>query len=993
MSTTCRPRLRGVALAGRGLPWLLALTVLAGCGRGFYRRQADRDSYSLVGTVAAQTEAGLPGCSIDPGPESRMFDPGPPDFPPMPPDDPQSHRLMQCVDGKRGSRRSARYGCTDRVESPSWEAYLPRNEDGQLAVDRRTAVQLALVHSRDYQSQLENLYLSALDVSFERFVFDTQFFGGNSTFFTADGPARAGSSSSLLTIDNDLEARKLFATGAELIVGMANSLIWQFSGPNDYSAFTLLDFSVLQPLLRAGGRAVVLEALTGAERALLANVRQMERFRRGFYAHVVTGRSPGSGPSRGGVGLVAPGGGGGGGGLIGLLETQVRIRNQEFNVAGLRESLNEVEAAHEAGRIDRLQVDQARQALYNAQSSLLRLENGYQDSLDDYKVQLGLPPDLDMVIDDPMLERFRLIDPAVEATEERIHESALAVRSQPDVASPENLAELRAIREAVLVRLGDVVSERLRLDAELPERRESLGRLLARQADRAEPQVDPSVLNVDALDERIATFDREYGRTSRFMGVTLLLLDHYQKTVAEQLSDGATPQSWRVLAKLRVLAELMDKLTGVGLGQTTDVYISGRIRAALFELMNDLSAEPLAEPLDPATEQNLARLTGLLLKLAQELTARLGSPPLKPQTNLDPAGHFDAMLAELENNPLFMAPVPADEAARIELRNQLGQKLLDRLDEQFSVVTLIMAGIRLEMIGLVPVDLDPTEALQIARANRRDWQNARAALVDQWRQIELAANELKSGLDVTFSGDINTLGDHPFRFRSTTGRLRVGLEFDAPLTRLAERNAYREALIAYQRARRDYMAFEDAVSQNLRRTLRAIREAQLDFELERAGVHVAISQVEVTRLRLREPPKVGAEQKFGATTVRDLLGALNGLLGAQNGILGVWVDYEVERLNLDLDLGTMQLDPDGVWIDPGPITAESLRARADAEPLDSDALPPGVLPPGELCPEMPGDALEEGEEGGQARLSSAQNVQERPSRSNLGGTRHSQTVP
>jgi hypothetical protein len=131
---------------------------------------------------------------------------------------------------------------------------------------------------------------------------------------------------------------------------------------------------------------------------------------------------------------------------------------------------------------------------------------------------------------------------------------------------------------------------------------------------------------------------------------------------------------------------------------------------------------------------------------------------------------------------------------------------------------------------------------------------------------------------------------------------------------------------------------------------------------------VAISQVEITRLRLREPPKVGAEQKFGATTVRDLLGALTGLLNAQNGILGVWVNYEVERLNLDLDLGTMQLDPDGVWIDPGPITAESLRARGDAEPFESDALPPGVLPSGvlppcELGPEMPGEAtLPEGPE-------------------------------
>ena len=45
-----------------------------------------------------------------------------------------------------------------------------------------------------------------------------------------------------------------------------------------------------------------IERLTIAERALLANVRIMERYRRGFYLNVVTGRDAGQGPSRrGGV--------------------------------------------------------------------------------------------------------------------------------------------------------------------------------------------------------------------------------------------------------------------------------------------------------------------------------------------------------------------------------------------------------------------------------------------------------------------------------------------------------------------------------------------------------------------------------------------------------------------------------------------------------------------------------------------------------------------
>ena len=67
-----------------------------------------------------------------------------------------------------------------------------------------------------------------------------------------------------------LRAERLTATGGELVVGMANSLVWQFAGPDDYTSTTLLDFSLIQPLLRRGGRTRVLERLTISERALLA---------------------------------------------------------------------------------------------------------------------------------------------------------------------------------------------------------------------------------------------------------------------------------------------------------------------------------------------------------------------------------------------------------------------------------------------------------------------------------------------------------------------------------------------------------------------------------------------------------------------------------------------------------------------------------------------------------------------------------------------------
>ena len=254
---------------------------------------------------------------------------------------------------------------------------------------------------------------------------------------------------------NRFRVEKLTATGGELVVGLANSLVWQFAGPDNYTSTTLLDFSLVQPLLRAGGRARVLERLTIAERGLLANVRQMEHYRRGFYLNVVTGRDPGQGPSRrggvfggsglegfsgvgvGGFGRVGGAGGaqlvqgfgftGGAGaqaagGYIGLLQTAQVIRNQFANIAALGDSLEQLQAAHDAGRIDRFQVDLARQALYNAQSQLLNSQNIYDDGLDNFKLQYGLPPTLDIKIADPMLDHFSLLDPELSALQIRVTE-------------------------------------------------------------------------------------------------------------------------------------------------------------------------------------------------------------------------------------------------------------------------------------------------------------------------------------------------------------------------------------------------------------------------------------------------------------------------------------------------------------------------------------------------------------------------------------------
>lgn len=847
---------------------LVAIALTVGCSPSFYRRQADAEVDCIVDNKSVAV--GLPPGSfrIDVDPRSRMYDPSNPDCPPMPPDDPISHELMICVDCKAGSPCWRHAKKTPYAQNPTWEDYLPRDEEGNIVLDLPGAVQLALLESPNYQEQLENLYLAGLDVTFERFRFDTQFFGGSSIFFTADGRDRSGTgnSSSLLEVAplrpaNRLRAEKLTATGGELVVGLANSLMWQVAGPDDYSSNTLLDFSIVQPLLRAGGRTRILERLTIAERALLASVRQMERYREGFYLNVVTGEDPGDGPSRrggffGGSGLEGFSGVGGGGfgrvggfeggffgagfgftggagagvagGYLGLLQTAQVLRNQYANIAELRDSLAQLQAAYDAGRIDRFQVDLARQALYNSQSQLLNSAAQYESSLDDFKIQHGLPPNLPVVVSDPLLDRFNLLEPTLTALQNQVGDLLDLLRGGEQEDS--DLVDELQVEEFAL----------------------------------------PLILPPD-----------EEPKLPKGQGVEALL------AASQQLKEDAQRHVAMVQEDVRRLEDTLP-----------------RRRAALERLSVREEAQKLkVDPELLAPDRLIDRFRSLQKDLSNvekrlaEIWARL-----------------DELVASNQHG---------DEE---ELRTKL-TGAMTALSGNLLELSLIQARARLDTVTFDPVELKPEEAYCIASHYRLDWMNARAALVDAWRLIFFNANDLEAFVNVLFSGDLGNVGDNPFRLRSTNGRLRVGLEFDAPLTRLAERNVYRQSLIEYQQARRNYYQFCDRVYRDLRGTLRQLEVDELNFELRRAAVHVAITQVDLARLRLSEPARpVAATQpgqvtapgggaQFGDTVARDLVNALIDLLNVQNDFLSVWVDHEVQRLNLDFDLGVMELDSRGLRIE------------------------------------------------------------------------------
>ena len=934
---------------------LLAALLSSGCSRAFYRRQADVDAYSLVREKADHPHWRLDDYTIAIDPRSRMYDPFCLDCPPMPPDDPTSHQLMHCVDNKRGWPFWHDNGDTPFVANPAWPEYIEVDERGILRVSGDDAVRLALLHSPDYQSQLEELYLSALDVSFERFRFDAQFFAGYEAFGIFTGPVRSGrpEGSSILELNTrDWRMRKLFPTGAEMVVGFANSLVWQFAGNNNYDSTTLIDFAVVQPLLRNAGRDRILERLTVAERALLSNVRAMEQYRQSFYVDVMTGRGAQGGPQRrggvfgaglegftgfgGGFGNLGGGGGGGGvvtaalqaGGFLGLLQSQREIQNQEDNVRRLRRNLERLtfllqeQPAEDTGAYlnQGLQVAQARQALLSAENGLVEARNSFEAELDDFKRTLGLPPQVCLLPQGNLLDQFELIDQAVinlpEDWENILTEHNQVRRDIPDrittnieVVEREGMAPLCQLKA-----YEGLENDLAQLQPALAEMQQFVDQIVSQHL----PQIR----------EDLEKFGLSLPRRRQWLARLRTRLAESSSSPCDLLPLGTNPLDPQVI-------EMPEAEGGAATGGLIDRLVrsiedpehSHRLLQTDFEILSN----------------NFQQYAQQLAARGQTVSELLQTPPASDEER------FERVVKGVFN--------PNYECGETKV---LSIDVVEDVTRELTELQLIQAIARAETIELQDIDMRVDHALEVARRYRRDWMNNRAALVDAWRLIQFQADQLQGGMSILFNGDLANVGQNPFDLRASNGRLTVGAQFDAPLTRLAERNTYRQAIIEYQQARRTYYQFEDSIARSLRAELRRVVTNQINFELQRRAVIVAARQVMLNALIDQEEQRTLTTR---VTAARDAVQALSDLLQAQNQFMGLWVNYEVLRYSLDLDLGTMQLDSEGLWIDPGKFGPDYGQfdpwlwktegcLPGDMQP-DGASAPPGAAA-GETLPGVPG---------------------------------------
>lgn len=862
---------------------LWGLTLSSGCSRFFWRNQADKDVYDAVAERMVDQRWMLPRVDVAPDTRSRFFSPYDPDYRPLPPDDPAASVYLEQVDGWEGYKGWHDFGTAMSVENPQWlsqfglsasmidpatgEYVAPPPPLENLTLDQ--LIELSLIHSREYQFEIEDLYLAALGLTLDRFQFAVRYLGigGGEPSIAEDFtilPRRPGDN---LRQTARFGVGQVLPTGAQWAAELANNTIWLFSGPGQTNSASLLSFSLVQPLIMGAGRKVVLEGLTQGERELLYATRDLARFRQVFFTDVV---------------------GSGGGGYLGLLQQIQTIRNQENNIYRLQQQLAELRAitSLQSARvgIDELPPEIAPliegdppriPELLNGQlivreipdlegnvnlfltwigdmtleqeESLLSLsadpeylqaassiiqqirttvttlpvlqlesqlaaqinrlrdqERAYQDSLDSYKIQLGLPTDLPMSIDTQLLDPFIFIDPGIQGLDGEIR-SFVPTWAELDDENPSTESLLAAALELQqLVDLTDqqgfmvIENDFARLDAALPERLS----MLENESDR---------LRVE----------RDLGRDERLYG---FIAQEYEA----------------VRNQTALLIEVLS---------TADVPRD--IQESLLEeilIGESIAGEEAALPFKRA----IKRLQENLLRVAQNLQ-------------------------------------------------------------------VVQIGLRVELITLADFDLTIEEVTQIALENRVDLMNAQARVVDAYRQVEIAANRLQTPVDVVVEGDIGTSGgNRPFDFRADEATLRAGIRVTAPIDQVSERNQYRAAQIAYDRQRREYMAFEDNVKLQVRRAWRSLEVLRQNVETSRQAVRIAALQLDLA-IEETLAPQQGAAQgdvaSSGAQGV-NLLTALQSVLDAQNGLIGDWISYERARLNIYRDMGIMDIGPDGLWNDP-----------------------------------------------------------------------------
>ncbi|MCC6490793.1 MAG: TolC family protein [Candidatus Hydrogenedentes bacterium] len=340
-------------------------------------------------------------------------------------------------------------------------------EKGSQVITLEEALRIAVTHNRSYQNQKEVLYLSALSLTLDRHRFTPIFSAGGSADYnrtTSDISKLSGSAAvaqaipgwlsqagniastnlgnastaagfleqlgvpptdaSIATLeaigslsgtpsqllnsyadvveeaftvtglnqpDNEIRNERsvsgqssigvdlLLKGGAQIAIGLTSNFFRFLTGDPSVSTSSALVGSITQPLLRGRGSAVVAEALTQGERDVLYELRSFTTFRKEFAVQVASN-------------------------YYEVLQNRDAVRNNWQGYQAFKRAAERERAMAAEGRTTQAGLGRIEQEELNAQNSWVNSVRAYRQSLDQFKILLGLSTDALVVLDDHELE-------------------------------------------------------------------------------------------------------------------------------------------------------------------------------------------------------------------------------------------------------------------------------------------------------------------------------------------------------------------------------------------------------------------------------------------------------------------------------------------------------------------------------------------------------------------------------------------------------------
>ncbi|MBN2456193.1 MAG: TolC family protein [Sedimentisphaerales bacterium] len=264
---------------------------------------------------------------------------------------------------------------------------------------------------------------------------------------------------------------------------------------------------------------------------------------------------------------------------------------------------------------------------------------------------------------------------------------------------------------------------------------------------------------------------------------------------------------------------------------------------------------------------------------------------------------------ELDRSELQRLAVYSDKFS-VNTRNE--QELETNVKAVPADAPVVLEPPDTENIG--PLEIDETAALELAFEKRFDLMVAQGKVYDAQRAIVVLADALGAELTLFGSAElggsrsISTAASDDTKLRTDKGVYSALLTLDLPFERTAERNAYRNGFITLEQAVRDVQILEDEIKISIRNKLRDLLESREGVQIQARSVTLAQKRVRSTNLFL----------EAGRAQIRDLLESQEALLSAQNALTAAIINYRVAELELQRDMGVLQINEKGLWQEYSP---------------------------------------------------------------------------